>query len=128
MKRRQALVTAVGFSIGLAGCSEPESRDGGLDLTIFNQTESAYTVEVGLFEDSAADESGRAYSTTLEVEPDGQEAREAVVESGRYLVRYHAYEDNSRLTDQDHVHFIPSGDGTESLTFDIRETGELTRR
>jgi len=54
--------------------------------------------------------------------------REAIVETGRYLVRYHAYEDHSGLTDEDHVHFIPSGDGTESLTFDIRESGEMTRR
>ena len=97
-------------------------------MTIFNQTDAPYTVEIGFFEDGASEAAARAYSSPLAVQPDGEVTREAVVETGRYIVRYRAYEGHSRMTDQDHVHFIPSGDDTESLTFDIRETGELTRR
>ena len=97
-------------------------------MTVFNQTDTSHTVAIGFFDDSASEEVARAYSSSLDVEPDDGVTREAVVETGRYLVRYTVYEENSRPTDQGHVHFIPDGDGTENLTFDIRESGELTRR
>jgi hypothetical protein len=112
----------------LTGCSWLKSSGSSVDLTVFNQTDDSYTVVIGFFNDGASESAARAYRSPIEVEPDGEVTREAVVETGRYLVRYRAYQDHSRMTDQDHVHFIPSGDGTESLTFDIRETGELTQR
>ena len=64
----------------------------------------------------------------MDIESGGQQTHEAVVEPDRFVIRYHAYENNSRLTDEDHVHYIPDGDGTESLAFDIRESGELSQR
>ena len=98
-------------------------------MTVFNQTAVPYTVDVAFYRDDGASEAAaRAFSSSVDVEPDGEATAEGVVDAGRYLVRYHAYEENSRLTDEDHVHFIPSGTETESLTLDIRETGELTRR
>jgi len=130
MPSRRTVLGTVGVATAstLTGCSWLQSGDGSVDLTVFNQTGASYTVEIGFFDDGASEGAARAYSSPLEIEPDGEVSREAVVETGRYLVRYRAYEDHSRLTDEDHVHFIPSGDDTESLTFDIRETGELTRR
>ncbi len=98
-------------------------------MTVFNQTDAPYTVEVEFYSDDGASEAAaRAFSSSFDVEPDGEATAEGVVEAGRYLVSYHAYEEDSKLTDEDHVHFIPSGDETESLTFDIQETGELTQR
>lgn len=130
MPARRALLgtLSVATASTLAGCSWLQSSDGGVDLTIFNQTDAAYTIEVGFFDEGASERSSRAYSGSLDIEPDGESTRDTVVETGRYLVRYQAYEENSRLTDEDHIHFIPSGDGTESLTFDIQQTGQLTRR
>lgn len=128
MYRRQALTAAAGVAASLAGCSEVSSRDGGVDLTVFNQADAPYTIEIAFFGDSDSEGEARAYDTSLDLEPDGRQTREAVVEPRRYLVRYHAFEENSRLTAEDHIHFIPRGDGTESLIFDIQETGEVTRR
>ena len=128
MKRRQAITAAVGLSVGLAGCSGSRSGDSGVDLTVFNQAAVPYTVEIEFLGEGSSESAARAYSTTLEVEPNGEQTRAAVAESGRYLVRYRVYEGDSALTDEDHVHYIPSGDGSESLTFDVQETGALTRR
>lgn len=128
MKRRQAITAAVGFSLSLAGCSGSQSRDGDIDLNIFNQAAEPYTIEIGFFGDGSSEETARAYDTALDIESGGQQTSEDIVEAKRYLVRYDVYEDNSRLTDQDHIHYIPSGDETESLTLDIQETGTVTRR
>jgi hypothetical protein len=128
MYRRQALTAAVGVAAGLAGCSGAGSRDGGLNLTVFNQADTPYTIEIAFFGDGDSEGEARAYDTSLDLEPGGRRTREAVVEPRRYLVRYQAFEENSRLTAEDHVHFIPHGTGTESLTFDIQESGEVTRR
>ena len=127
--RRTVLGTVCGAAASaLAGCSRLRSDAGRVDLTIFNQTATAYTVEVAVFGDGETAAAARAYASSLDVEPDGEVTAKGVVEAGRYLVRYRAYADDSRLTDDGHVHFVPSGDGTESLAFDIRETGDVTRR
>ena len=127
---RRALLGTLGVATtsAFAGCSRLRSRDDRVDLTVFNQTDDSYAVEFEFFGDGASERAARAYSSSLDVGPDGEATREAVVEAGRYLVRYRAYEDDSRLTDHGHVHFISSGDGTESVAFDLREPGELARR
>jgi len=56
------------------GCSWLQSSDGSVDLTVFNQTDAAYTVEIGFFNDGAAEPAARAYSSSLDVEPDGDDA------------------------------------------------------
>ena len=128
MKRRQAILAVVGLSAGVTGCSDRQSRDRGLDLTVFNQADTAYTMEIGFFGDGDSQGDARAYTTSLAIEGESRETRAAVVDSGRWLGRYSVYEDNSRLTDEGHVHYIPSENGTDSLTFDIQETGAVTRR
>lgn len=128
MNRRQVTTAAAGLAVGLSGCSGFRSRDEAVDLTVVNQATVPYTLEIGFFGDGDSEAAARAYGGTLNVDAGGRETREGVVEPGRYLVRYEAYEENSRLTDEDHVHFIPSGDGTEAITFDIQATGDLTRR
>lgn len=71
----------------------------------------------------------RAYSESIDVEPGGKTQRENVAENRPYLIRYEAYENNSHLTDEDHVHFYPSGnEGDDSVSFDIHPSGVLTRR
>ncbi|WP_424015602.1 hypothetical protein ACOZ35_06400 [Halorubrum xinjiangense] len=128
--RRSALRTiGVAATAAVAGCSRLRSRGARIDLTVFNQTDAPYTVEVEFYSDDGASKAAaRAFSSSFDVEPDGKATEEGVVDAERYLVSYHAYEEDSKLTDEGHVHFIPSGGETESLTFDIRETGELTRR
>ena len=130
MPFRRAVLGAVGVAAvgSFGGCSRLRSGAESVGLTVFNQTDAAYAVEIGFFDGDTPEPAARAYESALDVEPDGEVTRDAVVEPGRYLVRYRAYEGGSRLTDQGHVHFVPSGDGTERLTFDIREPGELTRR
>jgi len=96
-------------------------------LTIFNHAAVPDTIEISFLGDDASEGEARMYRDTLNIEGAGQQTREYVVESQRYLIRYHTFEENSQLTDQDHVHFIPSGDGAGSLTFDIQETGETVR-
>jgi hypothetical protein len=127
---RRAVLGAVGVATvgALGGCSRGRSAAESVGLTVFNQTDTTYTVEIGFFDDDSPEPAARAYESAFDVGPGGEVTRDAVVEAGRYLVRYRAYEEGSRLTDQDHVHFVPSGDGTERLTFDVREPGELTRR
>ena len=128
MERRQAILAVVGLSAGVTGCSGRQSRDGGIDLTVFNQADTAYTMEVGFFGDGNSRADARAYTASLDIEGGSRETRATVVDSGRWLVRYSVYEDRSRLTDEDHVHYLPSENGTASLTFDIQETGAVTRR
>lgn len=130
MPSRRTVLGTLGVvaASALSGCSQLQSDRERVDLTIFNQTDTPYTVEVAFFGDGRTETAARAYSSSLDIEPDGEVTVSEVVEPGRYIVRYEAYADGSRVTDDDHVHFIPSGDGSERLTLDIQETGELTRR
>ncbi|ELZ42324.1 hypothetical protein C471_04765 [Halorubrum saccharovorum DSM 1137] len=130
MKRRSLLRGAAPLCAGLAGCSGAVSDPLMLSVIVFNHAESPYTVEVTLSRTDATTRSdARAFSGTIDVEPDGQADREGVAERRRYLIEYGLYEDNSDLTDQDHVHYYP-GDEDESgtLSFDIDSSGNLTRR
>ncbi|TKX56538.1 hypothetical protein EXE44_14240 [Halorubrum sp. SS7] len=130
MPSRRAVLGAVGVAAvgSLGGCSRLSSDAERVGLTVFNQTDATYTVEIGFFDDDTPEPAARAYESALDVAPGGEATRDAVAEVGRYLVRYRAYEDGSRLTDQGHVHFVPDGDGSERLTFDVREPGVLASR
>lgn len=99
-----------------------------LDLTIFSHADDPYTVEVGVFRDESSRSDARVYSASLDVPSEGRAERENVLEARPYLVRYSAYRDNSRLTDEGHVHYLPPEDGEAGLTFDIDSDGSLTRR
>ena len=130
MRFRLPLLAVLLATLGLAGCSGLVSDPPTLSLTVFNHSESPYTVEVTISRTDATSRSdARVFSGTIDVEPDGQAVREDVAERRPYLVEYGLYEDNSDLTDQDHVHYSP-GDEDESgrLTFDIDSSGTLTRR
>lgn len=100
MPSRRAVLGTLGVATGSAftGCTWLQSSDGSVDLTVFNQTDTSHTVAIGFFDDSASEGVARAYSSSLDVEPDDEVTREAVVETGRYLVRYTVYEENSRPT------------------------------
>ena len=132
MKRRCAL--SLGGSLLLttvAGCSALRSNPSQLNMTLFNKADSPYTIEMSLFGigDNQPRSEARAYSESIDVEPGGKAEREHVAEARRYLIRYEAYESNSHLTDEDHVHFYPSGnEGDDSVSFDIHSPGVLTRR
>ena len=125
MKRRQAITATAGLSTGVAGCSALRSDDAADDLTVFNQAAVPYAVEIEFLGDGSSESAARAYGATLEVDPNAEQTRGTVVDSGRYLVRYGVYERDSELTDEDRV---PSGNGSTSPTSDVRESGTLTRR
>lgn len=131
MRRRTYLASLAVSSVALAGCSALTSPPSMLDLTLFNQTDSSYTVEMSLFrvESDLSRSEARAYSTSITVEPQGEAQREDVAETRQYLVQYDLFRNNNRSTDEDHVHFYPTDDeGDDSLTFDIHTPGVMTRR
>lgn len=129
MPSRRALLGTIGIATAtsLAGCSWGQADADGLDLTVFNQTATPFTVEIEFIADGDDGATSR-HDASLDVDPNGEVNRENVVEAGAYLVRYQVYEENSTLTDEDHVHVVASGDGSDSLTFDIRNPGVLNRR
>ncbi|EMA65456.1 hypothetical protein C468_05728 [Halorubrum kocurii JCM 14978] len=102
-----------------------------LSITVFNGSESPYTVEMTISRAGDGDtrSDARAFSGGLDVEPDGRAVREDVAERRPSLIEYGLYDDDGELTDQDHVHYYP-GDEDESgaLAFDIDTSGVLTRR
>jgi hypothetical protein len=102
-----------------------------LELILFNHTGSAFTVEMSLFRvDSDLSRSdARTYSRSIDIDPQGETRRPDVGEIRQYLVQYDVYEDNSRRTDSDHVHYYPADDGeADGIAFDIRPPGVMTRR
>lgn len=106
------------------------SQSVTLSVMVFNHAESSYTIELGMFEgrDKSRPEA-RQYSRSIDVESAGQTRVDDIVEMGSYLLRYEVYENNSRLSEQDHIHYYPPEDGeSDTIAFDIEETGELTRR
>ena len=130
MKRREAILSATAVVTGLTGCSMLSSQSGTLSVMAFNHADSSYTIELRVFDggDKSRPEA-RQYSRSIDVESDGQARVDDVVEMGSYLLRYELYENNSRLADQDHIHYYPPEDGkSDTIAFDIEETGELIRR
>jgi hypothetical protein len=102
-----------------------------LSLTIFNTSESPYAIEMGIFrsDQNSSRSEARVYSERIDVEPDSQTVREDVAEVQSYIIEYGLYEDNSFLTDQDHVHYYPGDeDESGSLAFNIEPSGVLIRR
>lgn len=128
MNRRELIL---GMAAGLSGCSALSSRSTTLNLTVFNQTDTPYTIELTFFQ-SGGDSSrsnARVYSESIDVEPEAKAQRDAVATARRYLIQYSVYENNRRQTDQDHVHYYPVNDREEdTVIFDIHAPGVLTRR
>jgi hypothetical protein len=129
MKRRYLLFGMVSLFSGIAGCSARLFDSPMLDLTLYNHTDNPYTVEMKIFRDDSTRNEARVFSSRLDVEPDGQTEQENVAEAEPLVISYSVYEDNSKLTDQDHVHYYP-GDSKDddSQVFDIHSPGILTRR
>lgn len=131
MQRRQFLLGTSAVITGSAGCSILSSGSSMLDVLIFNQTDYPFTVELTLLrtDDTVSRSDARAYSTSIDIGPQKRTQREAVAEARPYVIQYRLYRDNSRLTDEDHVHFYPTDDGSDdSQTFDINPNGILSRR
>lgn len=131
MKRRGVLVGTVGVLAGLAGCSTSLTHRPALDLTVFNHTDSPYTVEIMVFKsgNNRSRSDARLYDTSLDVSADGKAVREDAFEEQRCLVRYRVYRNNSELTDRGHIHYYPPDGGQEDgLAFDVHSSGRLMRR
>ncbi len=131
MKRRTLLLGTPAIVTGLAGCSALSSPSSMLTVTVVSHAENPYTVELTLFRRSAdiSRSEARVYDASIDVEPQGQAQRTGVAEARPYLVRYSVYENNRKLTDEDHIHYYPPDNGgDDSLTFDIDSIGVLTRR
>lgn len=102
-----------------------------LTIAVFSHANSPYTIEMSLFRSGAnkSRSEARVYDTSINIKPQGQARRKNVAEAQPYLVEYSVYENNNRLTDEDHVHYFPPDNGNnDSLAFDIDSTGTLTRR
>ncbi|MFC7214128.1 hypothetical protein ACFQO4_08550 [Saliphagus sp. GCM10025334] len=131
MERRYFLLGTAAIASGLSGCSTLSSDSQSLDVILFNQTSDPYTVELRMFRDhdDSSRSEARVFSSRLDVDPEGETRRENAAEAEHYVVDYGVYRDNSRLTDQGHVHYSPpNGEDTDTLAFDIRPPGVLTRR
>ncbi|UHH25381.1 hypothetical protein [Halobacterium noricense] len=128
--RRAVLAAGVASLASVAGCSALPSRSATLDVTLFNHTDSPYTVELSLFRvgKDLSRSDARADSESIDVEPQGETRREDVAVARQYVVQYEVYENNRDPTDEDHVHFYPSDDGDDALAFDVHAPGVLTRR
>ncbi|WP_435074382.1 hypothetical protein [Halorubrum sp. HHNYT27] len=130
MRRRTAVRAAVPLCFGLAGCSGLRSGAHPLSVTVFNHSDRPYAIELTFSRTSETDRSdARAFSGRIDVEPNGEAVREDVADPARYLIEYACFENDSRLTDRDHVHYYP-GDEDEGggLAFDLDASGTLTRR
>ena len=131
MRRRTLLRGVAPLCAGIAGCSGASSEPPTLSLTVFNHSESPYTVEMTILR-ADGDGSGsdaRAFSGDIDVDPDGRAVREEVAERRPSRIEYGLYEGDSELTDQDHVHYRPGDEGESGgLAFDIDSSGVLTRR
>ena len=130
MQRRRVLLGTVAACSGLTECSALSSESSTLGFRPFNQTDSPYTVELTLYRSDvdASRSEARAYSASIDVEPARDVRREAVAEARPYCVECHLYKDHSQLTDEDHVHYYHTDEGDGTETFDITESGVLTRR
>lgn len=134
MKRRTVVLGTIPLSLGLAGCTELFSDSPMLSVTVFNRSESPYTIEMALSrtDGDLSRSEARAFSGRVDVEPDGQTVRDDVAERQQYLIEYSLFrqdEVSDFLTEQGNFHYYP-GDESESggLTFDITPSGTLTRR
>lgn len=128
--RRRALLALPLVVTGLAGCSQLQPASAELDLAIFNQTDTPYTVELSIYEaiDGGDRSEARLFAERIDVAADGNAEREDVAESQQMIVHYDVFEENSKLTDQDHVHYYPPDGGDHDIAFDLGEPGVLTRR
>ena len=113
----------------LAGCGEG-SRSATLSLSVVNHADVPYTVELTIFD---ADGNGnrseaRVYDTSIDAPADDESSvRENIAAPQRYVVRYSAYKENSKLTDQSHIHYYPTGDD-DRIVFDIDPSGMVSYR
>ena len=128
---RRAFVRAAGVATlgALAGCGA-RSSPATLRLSVVAHTEIPYTVELTLFEagGNGTRSEARVYDTSIDVPAGGEPvSREAVAEAQRYVIRYSAYAENSRLTDQSHIHYYPTGED-DSVVLDIDENGRVSYR
>lgn len=131
MRRRNFIVGTIPLCAVIAGCSEIYTDASMLSLAVINHSDSPYTVRITLLrrdEDSSKGEA-RVFSRSIDVEPNSQTIRDDVAEVQPYIIEYSAYEDDTYLTDQDHVHYYPAGESEdETQAFDIDSSGVLTRR
>ncbi|WP_049928069.1 hypothetical protein [Halopiger goleimassiliensis] len=128
---RRLLLGSAALVPSLACCSALSNESPMLDLAVYNQTDEPYTIALWLFRANAeaTRSEARVFSSELDVDPDGELERDAIAESRPYVLRYRLYEDNSTLTDQDHVHYYPDDAEDDGwISFDIRPPGVLVRR
>lgn len=97
MRRRTFVWGTIPLCLGLAGCSGVFSDSSMLSVTIFNHSESPYTIEMSLFltDEDISRSDARVFSGRIEIEPDEQTVREDVAERQQYLIEYSLFEDNS---------------------------------
>jgi len=130
---RRSILTLSGVAIlnGLAGCSNLSSESGDLGLTIFNNSDISYTVDIDIFDvgDDVSRSGSSVYEDSIDIEPQEDTHRENVAEISPYIIMYDVYENNNSLTDQDHIHYYPSSDSDdENLLLNINQSGEITQR
>lgn len=131
VSRRAVLATGAVSIASIAGCSAFSAESPTLGLTLFNHDDSPYTVEMSVLRtgNDLSRSDARVFDASIHVDPAAEAQRANIAQVQRYLVRFELYEDNSRLTDEDHVHYYPDGgEEDEELTFDIHSPGVMTRR
>lgn len=132
--RRAVLAAGVCSLAPGTGCIGLGSDPPMLDIIVYNQTDSQYTVTMKLYRvgnDQTRSEA-LAFQSEFEIEPQGVAKREQVAENDRHLLRYDVdriVENDPLETDHDHAHLYPTSDSeTNSVAFDIVGSGELKKR
>ena len=132
--RRAVMAAGLCSVASVPGCSILESDPSMLDIVFINNTDSGFTITVHLLAsgDGNSNGEGRAFSASIDIEPQEELRREEIAESQQYLIEYDVdkiVDGDPLQTDHDHAHFYPTDGGDNpSVAFDIVGSGTLNKR
>lgn len=123
--RRAVLASGAMVATSTAGCSALSSDAPTLDVILYNQTGTAYRVEMCLLatDGDRSRREARVYDTSIDLDPDGNARLTDVAVSRQHVVQYEVYENNNSRTDKGHSHSYLVDDGEEWMAFDLQQPG-----
>lgn len=131
MNRREMLTGMAVPAFWLSGCSTLLSESKNINITIFNQTDSEYSIEFQIFQNDSGSsiEDALIYTENIDVEPQNKVQKKSIAKARQVIIQFTVYKNDNRQTDQDHIHFYPPNkDATQNIIFEISSNGVLTTR